>query len=281
MGMAPAKANPPGLGVNELTAIGEPGPNPPMPPVATLTAGLKKSSTRLLDIVLPPRCLKCGAVVDAVGALCATCWPAVAFLAPPHCAACGLPFEFDLGADALCGACAGERPVFDRARAAFRYDEGSKDLILRFKHADRTDSAPAFARWMARAGDGLVADADLVTAVPLHWMRLFTRRYNQAALLATALGQLAGKPAVNDLLVRRKRTPSQGGLGAAARRRNVAGAFMIHPRNRALVDDKRVLLVDDVMTTGATVSVCSSVLLRAGARAVDVLTLARVVRLGI
>jgi ComF family protein len=252
-----------------------------MSPVATLTTGLRKSGTHLLDIVLPPRCLKCGVTVDAVGALCATCWPEVAFLAPPHCAACGLPFEFDLGADALCGACARERPVFDRARAAFRYDDGSKDLILRFKHADRTDSAPAFARWMARAGEALLADADLVTAVPLHWTRLFMRRYNQAALLAAALGQLAGKPAVNDLLVRRKRTPSQGGLGAAGRRRNVVGAFTVHPRHRALVGDKRVLLVDDVLTTGATVSACVSVLLRAGAQAVDVLTLARVVRLGV
>ena len=252
-----------------------------MPPVAILTTGLKKSGARLLDLVLPPRCLKCGATVDAVGALCATCWPDVAFLAPPHCAACGLPFEFDLGPDALCGACARERPVFDRARAAFRYDEGSKDLILRFKHADRTDSAPAFARWMARAGEALLADADLVTAVPLHWTRLFMRRYNQAALLASALGQRAGKPAVNDLLVRRKRTPSQGGLGAAGRQRNVVGAFMVHPRHRALVGDKRVLLVDDVLTTGATVSACASILLRAGALAVDVLTLARVVRLSV
>lgn len=245
-----------------------------------LTAGLRKGGTRLLDIVLPPRCLKCGTTVDAVGALCAACWPAVAFLAPPHCAACGLPFEFDLGSDALCGACARERPLFDRARAAFRYDEDSKDLILRFKHADRTDSAPAFARWMMRAGDALVTEADLVAAVPLHWLRLFMRRYNQASLLASALGRLAGKPAVNDLLVRRKRTPSQGGLGAAARRRNVAGAFAIHPRHRARVDGKRVLLVDDVLTTGATVSACASVLLRAGAQAVDVLTLSRVVRLG-
>jgi ComF family protein len=250
-----------------------------MSPVAALTAGLKRGSARLLDIVLPPRCLKCGATVDAVGALCVRCWPDVAFLAPPHCAACGVPFEFDLGADAICGACAREPPVFARARAAFRYDEASKDLILRFKHADRTDSAPAFARWMARAGDGLLAEADLIAPVPLHWMRLFMRRYNQAALLTSALARLSGKPAVNDLLVRRRRTPSQGGLGAAARRRNVAGAFAVHRRHRDLVEDRRVLLVDDVLTTGATVSACAAALLRAGARAADVLTLARVVRM--
>jgi len=251
-----------------------------MQPATALAAGIKRAGNRMLDIVLPPRCLKCGATVDAVGALCADCWPAVAFLAPPHCAACGLPFEFDLGPDALCGACAGERPVFARARAAFRYDDGSKDLILRFKHADRTDSAPAFARWMARAGAALLADADLIVPVPLHWLRLFMRRYNQAALLASALGGLSGKPAVNDLLLRRRRTPSQGGLGALGRQRNVAGAFAVDPRRRSLLHDKRVLLVDDVLTTGATVSACTSALLRAGAGAVDVLTLARVVRTG-
>src|SRR5262249_37745883 len=143
-----------------LTADPGPVPNPPMRSVTALAAGIRHAGNRMLDIVLPPRCLKCGATVDATGALCAACWPAVAFLSPPPCAACGLPFEFDLGPDALCGACAGERPVFERARAAFRYDDASKDLILRFKHADRTDSAPAFARWMARAGAGLLTDAD-------------------------------------------------------------------------------------------------------------------------
>ena len=250
-----------------------------MQPATALAAGIKRVGNRVLDVVLPPRCLKCGTTVDAVGALCADCWPAIAFLASPQCAACGLPFEFDLGPDALCGACAGERPAFERARAAFRYDEGSKDLILRFKHADRTDSSPAFARWMARAGAALLTDADLIAPVPLHWLRLFMRRYNQAALLASALGDLAGKPAVNDLLLRRRRTPSQGGLGALARRRNVAGAFAVDPRRRMLLQDKRVLLVDDVLTTGATVSACASVLLRAGAGAVDVLTLARVIRI--
>jgi ComF family protein len=245
-----------------------------------LSASAKRVGQRALDAVLPPRCLKCAVVVDAVGALCPSCWATVAFIGAPLCACCGLPFEFDLGAEALCGACAGERPVFARARAALRYDEGSKDLILRFKHADRTDAAPAFARWMAGAGSALLAEADLIAPVPLHWLRLFSRRYNQAALLAAALAKLAGKPAINDLLVRRRPTPSQGGLGAAARRRNVAGAFALHPRRRPLLADKRVLVVDDVFTTGATVSACAAALLRAGAAAVDVLTLARVVRPG-
>ena len=264
----------------ELTAAGEAAPNRRMIATSLVTGRVKRAGSRVLDAVLPPRCLKCTAVVDAAGALCPACWAAVAFIVAPLCACCGLPFEFDMGETAVCGGCARERPVFERARAAFRYDEGSKDLILRFKHADRTDAAPAFARWLARAGAALLADADLIVPVPLHWLRLFSRRYNQAALLASALGRLAGKPAVNDLLVRRRRTPSQGGLGALARRRNVAGAFALHPRRRPLVADKRVLLVDDVFTTGATVSACAAAVLRGGAHAVDVLTLARVVRTG-
>ena len=120
-----------------LTGSRDPVPNRAMSSALPVAAGIKRAGHRMLDILLPPRCLKCGTVVDSVGALCARCWPAVAFLAPPHCAACGLPFEFDLGPDALCGACAGERPRFERARAAFRYDDGSKELVLRFKHGDK------------------------------------------------------------------------------------------------------------------------------------------------
>ena len=232
----------------------------------------------LIDALLPPRCLGCGEFVADPGALCSPCWSRLAFVQPPACSCCGLPFEHAGGAAGLCGLCAAARPLFARARAALRYDEGSRALILRFKHADRTDAAPVFARWMARAGDALVADADLIAPVPLHWLRLFARRYNQAALLASALGALSGKPAVNDLLLRRRRTLSQGGLGATARRRNVAGAFTVHPRHRVRVADKRVLLVDDVLTTGATATACAGALLRAGAATVDVLTLARVVR---
>lgn len=248
------------------------------PPVAAWSRLLRDLGARAIDTVLPPRCLRCGATVEAVGALCPDCWAAMAFLGPPHCACCGYPFEFDMGLAALCAACARERPPYGRARAVLRYDDASRDLVLAFKHADRTDGAPAYGAWLARAGAELVAEADIVAAVPLHWTRLFVRRYNQAALLALAVARQAGLPAVPDLLVRRRRTPSQGRLSAAGRARNVAGAFAINPRRKAMVSGRRILLVDDVQTTGATVESCARVLLRGGAAVVDVLTLARVVR---
>jgi ComF family protein len=240
--------------------------------------GLARLGRAALDALLPPRCLKCGAMVGEPGTLCPGCWSKVAFIAPPVCAACGYPFEFAAGEDALCGACMRERPAFARARAAIVYDDASRPLILAFKHGDRTDAAPAFARWLARAGGELIDAADLIVPVPLHWMRLFRRRYNQAALLGGALAKLTHRPMRPDVLRRRRATPSQGRLGREARLRNVRGAFALARTGRARLEGRRVLLVDDVLTTGATVSACAEALLGGGASAVDVLTLARVVR---
>ncbi len=231
-----------------------------------------------VDVLLPPRCLGCGCAVDRAGALCPSCWRGISFAAPPHCARCGYPFAFDLGPSALCGACSRETPPFDRARFVMRYDERSRDLVIAFKHRDRTDAAPVFAGLMRRAGAELIESADLVAPVPLHRWRLLSRRFNQAALLAIALGARAALPVVPDLLVRRRHTPSQGRLDPAARRRNVSGAFDVPPKRRARVEAKRVLLVDDVLTTGATVEACAKALRRRGAAAVDVLVLARVIR---
>ena len=247
---------------------------------ARLADGLRGLSGRVLDSLLPPRCLSCGALVAQPGALCPACWERVDFIGPPMCAVCGLPFDYDLGPDAWCGACARERPPFERARAVVRYNEGSRGLLLAFKHGDRTEAAPAFGAWLARAGGELLRDADIIVPVPLHWIRLFQRRYNQAALLAHALARHGEIPIVPDLLVRRRFSPYQGRLSAAARRRNVAGAFGVKEDRRALLEGRRVLLVDDVMTTGATAAACARTLRRGGAGAVDVIVLARSVKTG-
>lgn len=247
-----------------------------------------------LDALLPPQCLSCAELVSEPGALCAACWGRLRFIAAPICRICGWPFEVDPSAagdgvdpmappvappaDLLCGACLREPPRFDRARAVLIYDEASRGLVLGFKHADRTHAAPAFARWLSRAGADLLATADVIAPVPLHWSRLVARRYNQAALIGNALARLAAKESVPDLLVRHKRTPSQGHLSRAERLRNVAGAFSVRPARLPRLKGRRIVLVDDVLTTGATVNACAGVLRRAGAASVDVLALARVVR---
>jgi ComF family protein len=245
---------------------------------ATLPARFRRVGRIIVDGVLPPRCLACGVTVGEPGALCSQCWAAMTFFAPPWCARCGLPFPHPMGEDAVCAACARERPSWDRARAALRYDKHSRHLVLALKHGDRTHLAPALGGWMRRAGTDLLDGADLIAPVPLHWTRLFARRFNQAGLLAHAIHAAGGPPVAPDWLIRRRRTPSQGRLGPAARARNVGGAFAL--RAGRSIKGKRIVIVDDVLTTGATVEECARVLRRAGAAWIGVLTLARAVRAG-
>jgi ComF family protein len=233
---------------------------------------------RLLDSVLPPLCLGCSEIVAEPGALCATCWPGFSFISAPLCERCGVPFAETIGDGAQCGACLRRPPRFRRARAALVYDDRSRRLVLPFKHGDRTDMAGSCGRWMARAGGGLLAEAELVAPVPLHWRRLFARRYNQALLLARAVARHSKVPVVPDLLHRPRWTGSQAGLKADERHENVRRAFAVNARWAKRLKGKAVVLVDDVLTTGATVEACTLALQRAGARHVDVLTLARVVR---
>ena len=246
--------------------------------VSRATAGLRRGAGMALDLLLPPQCLSCRAAVDRQGELCADCWRAIRFLAEPCCARCGYPFAYDEGPDAVCAACLASPPVYDRARAVMAYDDASRHLVLSFKHGDRLEGAPSYGRWLARAGRRLLDEADLIAPVPLHRWRLLKRRYNQAALMAQALGRRSGLPAVADLLRRSRSTPSQGGLSPAQRRANVRRAFEVRPAYRERLAGRRVLLVDDVMTTGATVNAVAAVLRRQGVAGVDVLTLARVVR---
>jgi ComF family protein len=183
-----------------------------------------------------------------------------------------------MGEGAVCADCARERASWHRARAVLRYDKHSRRLILSLKHGDRTHLAKALGRWMHRAGGDVLDGADLLVPVPLHWTRLFARQYNQAAMLAHAIHASGGPPVAPDWLIRRRRTPSQGRLGPLARARNVRGAFAL--RASRTVRGKRLVIVDDVLTTGATAEECARVLRREGAAFVGVLTLARAVRAG-
>jgi len=240
-----------------------------------LAALLKPAGLLLLDTLLPPSCLACDAPVDADGQFCLPCFRKVNFVSAPFCARCGVPLPFGeaAGANGFCGVCAAFPPLFHQARAALRYDAMARHLILPFKYADRTDAARGFSRLMARAGAALLARADVLVPVPLHKTRLRARRYNQSALLAAALGRMARKPVVVDALARLKPTPALGKLGVAARREALAGTIAVRREGLA---GRHVLLIDDVMTSGATADACAAALLGAGAAQVDVLTVARV-----
>ena len=237
---------------------------------------VKNVAIRVLDLLLPPLCLMCDEPVGGAATLCPDCWKQIQFIAAPLCACCGAPFDIPAGAGMLCGSCLTQTPHFHSARAAMIYDDASRKLVLGFKHGDRTHAARALAVWMHRASDDFMAQADAVLPVPLHRWRLFKRRYNQSGLLAHHVGRLAGKPVLPDILRRIRATPTQGHRKRKERQENVRNAFAVSPHHRAAIAGKILVLIDDVLTTGATVEECARILMAAGAKQVHVLTLSRV-----
>ncbi len=241
-----------------------------------LAGALRAAFGVAVDVALPQLCASCREPVGSDG-LCPACWSKVSFIAPPYCERLGIPFPYDPGPGVLSMEAIADPPTYRRARAAVRFDDVARALVHALKYGDRLDLAPMMGRWMAMAGRPLTTDADAIIPVPLHWRRHWARRFNQSALLAEAIAKACGVPVVFGALKRVKATPQQVGLSQSARALNVQGAFRVSPSGKAAVEGRRLILVDDVITTGATVDACARVLLRAGAAHVDVLAFARVV----
>ena len=229
----------------------------------------------LLDVGLPPLCPACREPVRDSGGLCATCWSRLNFITRPCCERLGIPFAHDPGPGILSMQAIADPPAYGRARAAVRFDDVARALVHALKYGDRLDLAPILGRWMAAAGRELLVDAEALVPVPLHWRRLWARRFNQSAALAVAISAATSLP-VTMALKRTRSTPQQVGLSKPARAQNVQGAFRVAPARSGEIAGRRLVIVDDVLTSGATVEACARALLRAGAARADVLVLARV-----
>lgn len=258
-------------------AAGETAPAPPRR-LAALTAGMRRLWRGALDVVYPPTCLACRAAVGEPEALCPACWVAMRFVAHPLCERTGLPLAADVGQDVISPQAAADPPVCARTRCVALFDDGpARRLVHRLKYGDSPELARPMGRWMARAGADLLDDADVIAPVPLHRRRLFLRRFNQAALLASAIAGAGRKRLDVTSLARVKPTRPQVGMNRDERARNLQGAFRAAP---GAFTGARVLLIDDVATTGSTLNACARAALAGGARSVDALIFARVVGRG-
>ena len=239
------------------------------------------SFNKIIDFVLPPRCIVTGDIVDRQGMLSGSAWAELNFIADPKCMRCGIPFEFieetDIQ-DSVCGACMKSPPLYSSARSALIYDNVSRDIILGFKHGDQTQAAPCFVPWLTQAGTKILDKADFLIPVPLHRWRILRRRFNQSALIVQHLSKNTKIPFILNGLKRVRATPTQGYLHANERKKNVKNAFTVPDAVIFQIRHKHIVLIDDVFTTGATVNECTKALLKNGAGTVSILTLARVVK---
>lgn len=236
---------------------------------------MKRITKKMLDLLVPPVCPICSTPIFETGTLCPSCFAAMHFITDPCCQVCGHPFPFDTLGDLVCPKCLANPPLFHKAVSVLVYDDMSKRILLPFKHGDRLDFVPLMAKMMAIRGKSVIENADVIIPIPLHRFRLLRRKYNQSALLASAISKNFHKPYAPDGLKRIRSTPRQGKLSPEQRRQNVAHAFCVNKHYD--FKDKSVLLIDDVLTTGATANECAKVLLKAGAKQIDILTFATAV----
>jgi predicted amidophosphoribosyltransferase len=234
----------------------------------------------VLDAIYPPTCAMCDRETVETGQLCAECWSATPFIRGCVCDLCGAPLPGEADADTMmrCDSCLTIGRPWSRGRAALLYAGGARGFVLRLKHADRLDLVDPAARWMAQAGAAIWPPAPLLVPVPAHWTRRVKRRYNQAALLARALARQTGAEVEPQALIRSRRTSIMEGKGLAQRFAEVEGAIRPHPTRGAAMAERSVIIVDDVLTSGATLAASTEAALEGGARDVRVLALARVVR---
>lgn len=234
--------------------------------------------TKLIRYILPNRCLLCGKVIDSECSVCADCFEKITFITKPYCQHCGTPFISSLCQDEnmVCVECLTKKDNFRLCRAAIEYDEFSKQLLLNFKFADHIENKNIFAKWLLLAGkDIIAAGVDMIIPVPLHYTRLLKRKYNQSAILAKEFSILTGVPAEYHVLKKIRRTLPQSKCNGAERKLNVKNAFnVVHPEK---IKGKRIVLIDDIFTTGSTMKECAKMLLKAGAKSVDALTVAKVI----
>nr|WP_295967240.1 ComF family protein [uncultured Bartonella sp.] len=229
-----------------------------------------------MNLLFPPTCPGCGVFVEKTGTICPECWKQLHFITKPYCPVMGTPFTYDQGEGFLSGEAIQSPPPFTRARSVVAHFGLARSLVTRLKYGDRTELAPFMAEWMTIAGKELIESADMIVPIPLHYRRFLKRTYNQATELSRNIARSTGKPLQPFVLKRQKNTRQQVGLLKKARQRNMIGAFIVPEKEKAKIKDKRILLVDDVFTTGATVRSATKALLRGGAKSVDVLTFSRV-----
>lgn len=241
-----------------------------------VTRKIRNLIAKASEVLVPSTCLTCDRFVDTQGGCCPQCWNQLRFITKPFCPVMGSPFSIDMGESFLSAEAISDPPPFEKLRAVLIYDELARKLVSSIKYSDRTDLIRWVANWMHVSGQEVIEDADMIMPVPLHASRLRNRRFNQAGELAHRLAQLNDKEFMPEILVRKKSTRQQVGLSESERARNVSGAFIVPQEMKINLKGKRVLLVDDVYTTGATAKAATRALKRGGASQINVLVFAKV-----